>query len=69
MEFQIEKGKNFTALLSWGIVMAVLSAAYVIEIIKGLRTVPYVLGVVAVGVLPLIVAIVLYRAKPDNAIN
>ena len=49
--------------------MAVLSVAYVIEIIKGLRTVPYVLGVVAVGALPLIVAIVLYRAKPDNAIN
>lgn len=66
MEKILEERKNFTALLSWGIAMAVLSAAYVLEVVKGLRTVPYVLGVLAVGDIPLIVAIVLYRLKADS---
>lgn len=66
MEKILEERKNFTALLSWGVIMVVLSAAYVIEVVKGLRSIPYIVGVLAVGVVPLIVAVILYRMKADN---
>ena len=66
MEKIIEERKNFTALLSWGVIMVVLSLAYVIEVVKGLRTIPYIVGVLAISNIPLVVAIVLYRQEADS---
>ena len=69
MEKVLEEKKNFTALLAWGTTMVILSLAYVIEVVKGLRTVPYIVGVLSVGDIPLIIAIIMYRIKKDNKIN
>lgn len=66
MERQIEKSKNFVALLSWAVTMFVLSAAYIIEVVKGLRSIPYICIVLGIGLAPLIVAIVIYRIQPDK---
>ncbi len=66
MEKQIEKMKNSTALVAWTTAMVVLSLAYVLEVVKGTRTIPYVAGVLAVGDVPLIVAIFLYRKNPQS---
>lgn len=66
MEKQWKEKQNFTALVGWGISMIVLSLAYVLEVVKGLRSIPYILSVLSVGDIPLIVALVLYRLKKDH---
>ena len=65
MEKKIETSKNFLALLSWTVTICILCMAYIIEVIKGTRTLPYVCIVLAIGVLPVIAGIIMYRMKPD----
>lgn len=65
MEKKIEISKNFLALLSWSVTILILSIAYVIEVIKGTRTVPYVCVVLAIGIVPVIAGIIMYRMKPE----
>lgn len=66
METQVKERQNLVVLQAWGITMIVLSLAYVLEIVKGLRTIPYVIGVLSVGDVPLIAAIVLYKTKKEH---
>lgn len=66
METQWKEKQNFVALVGWGITMTVLSLAYVLEVVKGLRTVPYILSVLSVGDVPVIVSLFLYRTKKDS---
>ena len=65
MEKKWREKQNFTALLAWGITMIVLSLAYVMEVVKGLRTIPYILSVLAVGDVPVIVALLLYQKRKE----
>lgn len=65
MEKKIETSKNFLALLSWSVTICILCIAYIIEVIKGTRTLPYVCIVMTIGILPVIAGIVMYRMKPD----
>lgn len=67
MEKTWREKQNFTALLGWGITMIVLSLAYVVEVVKGLRTIPYILSVLAVGDIPVVVALFLYQRKKDHS--
>lgn len=66
MEYKINKKVNFSVLICWTVTMLILTAAYVVEIMKGLREVPYVVGLMAIGIVPLLVAIVLYQKKPAS---
>lgn len=65
MEKKIEISKNFLALLSWSVTIIILCIAYVIEVIKGNRSVPYVCVVMAIGFVPVIVGVIMYRMKPE----
>ena len=66
MEYKINKKVNFSVLICWTVTMLILTAAYAVEIMKGLREVPYVVGLMAIGIVPLLVAIVLYQKKPAS---
>ena len=61
MEKKWREKQNFTALVGWGISMIVLSLAYVVEVVKGLRTIPYVAFVLGIGDIPVIAALFLYQ--------
>ena len=65
MEKKIEISKNFLALLSWSVTIAILCIAYIIEVIKGTRSVPYVCVVLAIGFVPVIAGVIMYRMKPE----
>ncbi len=66
METQVKEKQNLVVLQAWGITMIVLSLAYVLEIVKGLRGIPYVISVLSIGDIPLIVALVLYGKKKEH---
>lgn len=66
MEKKWREKQNFTALLAWGITMIVLSLAYVMEVVKGLRTIPYIVTVLSIGDIPVIVALLLYQKRKDH---
>ncbi len=66
LEITIQKRKNKVALIVWTIMMIVLTAAYSIEIVKGLRTVLYVIGLMSIADVPLIVSWFLYKNNPAN---
>lgn len=66
METHWKEKQNFVALVGWGITMIILSLAYVLEVVKGLRTIPYILSVLSVGDIPVVIALFLYRAKKDT---
>ncbi len=65
MEKKIERSKNFLALSSWSVTIFILCIAYIIEVVKGNRTLPYVCIVLAIGIAPVIAGIIMYRLKPD----
>lgn len=65
MEKKIEISKNFLALLSWSVTIFILCIAYIIEVIKGTRSLPYVCIVLAIGILPVIAGLIMYRMKPE----
>lgn len=60
METIAGKKLNRTALVCWTIIMSILGAAYILEIVKGLRTIPYILILMGFGIIPLIIAWILY---------
>ena len=66
MEVQWKEKQNFIALVGWGISMIVLSLAYVLEVVKGLRTIPYIVSVLSVGDIPVILSLILYRIRKDH---
>ena len=65
MAFKENKRVNSRLLLCYLIIFMILVAAYVMEIVKGSRTPLYVLILMMTGLIPLFVAYVFYRIKPD----
>ena len=65
METQVKEKQNLVVLQAWGITMIVLSLANVLEIVKGLRVIQYVISVLSIVDIQLIVALVLYGKKKE----
>lgn len=57
---------NQTLLRCYIIVSAVLDFAYLVEVIKGARTVPYYIVFLAISLIPMIASIILYQKNRDN---
>lgn len=66
LEIKIQERKNKVALIVWTVMMIVLTAAYSIEIVKGLRTILYVVVLMSIADVPLIISWVLYSKNPAN---
>ena len=58
------KRVNSRLLLCYLIIFIVLVAAYVMEVVKGSRSVLYVIALMMTGLVPLFVAFICYRIKP-----
>lgn len=56
---------NKISMILHTVIVSVLSVAYVFEIFKGSRTVPYVLIMVVVGLIPVIVDLILYAKNKE----
>ncbi|MCH5324842.1 MAG: HD-GYP domain-containing protein [Eubacterium sp.] len=56
---------NRNLIIGWFIIVAVLLISYIAEVIKGERTVEYLLAFIPVTVLPAIVVFILYLKKSD----
>ena len=61
-----EKYVNRAILIAWAIVFGILAAAYLVEVIKGDRTVTYYITFLIVLAAPLCVSFVLYRKNPAS---
>ena len=62
-----EKQKiNKSLLIGWGVLIAVLLLAYTLELAKGERTLFYFIVFFAIGVVPFIVAQIIYRADKES---
>lgn len=59
------KKLNRSMIIGWLIIVGILFAAYIIEVVKGGRDLPYLLLFLALTVIPAVVALVLYLRKPD----
>lgn len=57
---------NRFALFGWSITVAVIVVAYLLEVIKGQRTIGYYSMVVLLGVLPLLIGWFIYRKDQEN---
>lgn len=56
--FEYDRKRNKMVLLSWGIIVAVLSLSYIIEYFNGNRTSKYVCSYIAILLVPLIVTFI-----------
>lgn len=68
LETTIQERKNKVTLIVWTIMMVVLTVAYSIEIVKGLRTVFYVVGLMSTADVPLIVSWFLFKKNPASKV-
>jgi len=66
MEQKLLAKRNKLALIAWGILMAVLSLAYILEVVKGQRTLSYVIGILSIGNIPYIVSFIGYKINNKN---
>lgn len=57
---------NQTLLRCYIIVNIVLDLAYLVEVIKGARTIPYYIIFLAIGLIPMFASVILYRKNTDN---
>ena len=57
---------NKVMLRCYQIIVVILLAAYLVEVIKGSRTIPYYLLIFAMGVIPVSVSTFIYKLRPDN---
>lgn len=57
---------NKTAILCHGIVDGILVLAYLLEVVKGARSIPYYLIFTLLGVVPVLLEIAMYRKNPDS---
>ena len=56
---------NKVIIISWNVVATILVLAYLLEVIKGERTIPYFLVACALGGIPLIMGNVQYKKDPS----
>ncbi len=66
MEKHQERSINKQLLRCWAVVVAVLLAAYLWAVAKGVLDIPYLLCFTAILVVPLIIACVIYRQDPGT---
>ena len=57
---------NKMMLLCYGITIAVLLLAYVLELVKGSRTVGYTMVFCMILIIPLILSLIMYKKMPDS---
>lgn len=57
---------NRFALLGWAVTIAIIAAAYLLEVVKGERSIAYYGALLAIGLIPLILAYVMYRKNGEN---
>lgn len=61
---------NTVFMLSWNVVMIIIAAAYLLEVIKGERTIFYYLVLMLIGFIPLIMADIKYKKdKSDHSLK
>ncbi len=56
---------NVFAVFGWGILLCVIAVAYLLEVIKGERTVVYYVGLLAIGIIPWVVAKIAQKKSPE----
>lgn len=66
METKLKEKQNQIALTGWGVTMVILSLAYVLEVVKGLRTIPYIVAVLGIGDIPVLIAIGMFCKRKDH---
>lgn len=59
---------NRALLLAYNVMTLILIAAYTVEIVKGLRTIPYVLGFSALLIVPDILDIIIQTRNPESEV-
>lgn len=57
---------NLTQLKCFGFIIAALDLAYLVEVIKGARTIGYYAMFVLIGIIPLILSIILYQRDKES---
>lgn len=57
---------NTVFMLSWNVVMIIIAAAYLLEVIKGERTILYYLVLMLVGFIPLVMADIKYKKDKSD---
>ena len=57
---------NSFALLWWTVTVAIISVAYLLEVLKGERTIVYYVVLILFGVVPLLLGYWRYRVDPDT---
>lgn len=61
-----ETTQNKIALIGWSVEIGIIIVAYVMEVVKKARSVPYLLAVLACGLIPLVIAWVFYKNRPTD---
>lgn len=67
-QHEYDKMANKNTLQCWSIIIAALVVAYILEILKGLRSVEYVLVFSTIGLIPLVIAIATYIKNPASSV-
>ena len=57
---------NRFALIGWVTILIVIALAYILEVIKGERTIIYYLIVLVCAFVPYIIGLIMYKKNPDN---
>ena len=58
---------NKCMMQGWTVICAVLFAAYVLEVVKGNRTVPYFIIFTLINLGPMLFSWMVYRKKPESS--
>jgi diguanylate cyclase (GGDEF)-like protein/putative nucleotidyltransferase with HDIG domain len=64
MDYHVQK-INRDLVIGWLVIVAVLFFSYIGEVIKGERTLPYLIVFTAVTAVPAIICLIIYKKKPD----
>ena len=65
-KLSINKISNKVAIIEQTALVSIIAIAYLIEFIKGNRTLPYVLATIALCFVPVVIAVLLYKRNPDS---
>ena len=60
------KSENKTLIGTWSVIIVVILLAYLLEVVKGERTITYYLWMVALGLIPLAVCYILYFKQKES---
>ena len=64
-KLSINKISNKVAIIEQTALVSIIAIAYLIEFIKGNRTLPYVLATIALCFVPVVIAVLVYKRNPD----